>query len=141
MTIKDVKGKWLYHKNEKVFVSDYIFYEGTGEYKVYLVTGFGADERKNNLTFDSEQEMTEWLSKFNTNKMETKKEVVSLEESRSEENGMESVSMNLNALLIKTIEDVREGRIPVEQAKAVSMLGQTLINSTRVQVEILKLGK
>lgn len=136
MTIKDVKGKWLYHKNEKVFVSDYIFYKGTGEYKVYLVTGFGADERKNNLTFDSEQEMTEWLSKFNTNKMETKKEVVSLEES-----GAIATSVGLNNLLLKTIEDVREGRIPVEQAKAVSMLGQTLINSTRVQVEILKLGK
>jgi len=45
---------------------------------------------------------------------------------------------DLRAALFDTIRGVRDGSLPLEQAKAIAELSQTMINAAKVQVEYLR---
>lgn len=51
------------------------------------------------------------------------------------------MSRNINHLreaMFDTLADLRAGKITVEQAKAVSDIGQTIINSAKVEVDYIR---
>jgi glutamate synthase domain-containing protein 2 len=50
---------------------------------------------------------------------------------------MENIE-DLRKTLFETIRDVKEGKMPLDRAKMVQELGQTLVNSAKAEVDYLK---
>lgn len=120
-----------------IIVTDYVYYEGLCTHLIRFTSGFGADERKDKIELSNSQ-YNEFLkdheekSKFkHANVMETGTGI--------QKNSSETVK-SLNDLLMQSIIDLKQGNMDVETAKTISTLSQTVINSVKVQVEIIKLS-
>ena len=140
-----VKNKPIIHKSlARIIVIDVIQYKGTGAVVVRYATGFGASEKREAITFKSEQEYKEnFLDQILERKHETirnmKTDLLSTAKSNFAEDGNPLKTVAL--AMFEAMEGIKNKTMTVGQAKCTAVLGQTVINAAKVDIELRKIKK
>lgn len=123
-------------------VYKYVYYEGTEQISIHIRNGYGASEENINEVI-SEHELTSWCEKFKGVEKQPLKLKTVLPEPPKLKLKMENNKSELNYqlaqnILLETMQDLKNGSISSEKAKAIASVGQTLVNSVKVEADILK---
>jgi hypothetical protein len=149
----DTKQKFSNRFGNLSYISNYCYYEGTEQISIYIKTGYGASERTINEVI-SEHDLAKWITEFKIN--EIKKEKIKPTENinlswvkpteikpkiMNENTDKKSVDNfdSMREIIFESMRMVKAGTLDVEKAKSISMLGQTIINSVKVEVDFIKL--
>jgi hypothetical protein len=126
------------------YVYKYVYYDGTEQISIHIKNGFGASEESSNEVI-SEHELTSWCENFKGIEREKPKlnlKVITPEplkpKVKMEENKTELNYQLAQNILLETMQELKNGSINSEKAKAIASVGQVLINSVKVEAEILK---
>lgn len=155
----DIKQKFSNRFGNSAYISDYCYYEGTEQISIYVKTGYGASEKTINEVI-SEHDLTKWITEFKINEIVKEKkeptetikpkENINLSWVKPKEIKPKIMSENTDKKSVDNFDSMREiifdsmrmvkaGTLDVEKAKSISMLGQTIINSVKVEVDFIKL--
>lgn len=160
MTFEELEFKDAYSNKygKDARISHYIYYNGTEQICIFIKTGYMVGEKTINEVI-SEHDLASWVAEFKSSEPVIKhkktivKEVIeedtkqtkktekinfmSNEQLKGKENNFDS----MRRILFESMRKVNDGSMNLEKAKAVSLLGQTIINSAKVENEFLKLSK
>lgn len=153
MTFKELETKEVFNNSygNSVYIDRYIYYEGTEQISIYIKSGYGASEKIINEVI-SEHDLEKWISQFKSSvnlpkiDLETPltKEISSVNlpkiKNMSEENVIEDNNNfdSMRSILFDSMRMVKNGQLDVESAKSISILGQTIINSVKVEIDFIK---
>jgi hypothetical protein len=155
MIFKELETKQVFDNSygSSAYIDRYVYYNGTEQISIYIKTGYGASERIINKVI-SEHDLEEWITDFkssvilpnpNTETLLTDKKtsvILPKTKNMSSENVNEKSINNFDSMreiLFDTMREVKSGVIDIEKAKSISSVGQTIINSVKVEIDFLKL--
>ena len=163
MRFKELETKQLFDNSygNSVFIDSYVYYNGTEQISIYIKTGYGASEKTINEII-SEHDLEQWIANFKSSGKSSGKSSVNLPISNTKQSFkqvktsvnlpkkeyMSSENVNeksinsfdsMRDILFDAMIKVKDGKLDVEKAKSISMIGQTIINSVKVEVDFLKL--
>jgi len=138
MIIKELEFKERFDNKygKSSYIKEYCYYDGSEQIAIYISNGFGASEQTQKVII-SEHELKEFLEEFKTStiKVTVKPKIIM-------ENNPTIVNKNtLQSLLLESMIEVKNGTLSTEKAKSIAMIGQTLINSVKVEIEYNKAFK
>jgi hypothetical protein len=155
MIFKELETKQVFDNSygSSSYIDRYVYYNGTEQISIYIKTGYGASEKIINEVI-SEHDLEEWVAKFkssvilpNSNLkpllLDNKPSVIlPKKQNMSSENVNEKSINNFDSMrdiLFDTMREVKSGVLDIEKAKSISSVGQTIINSVKVEIDFLKL--
>ena len=155
MIFKELETKQVFDNSygSSSYIDRYVYYNGTEQISIYIKTGYGASEKIINEVI-SEHDLEEWVAKFkssvnlpNSNLkpllLDNKPSVIlPKKQNMSNENVNEKSINNFDSMrdiLFDTMREVKSGLLDIEKAKSISSVGQTIINSVKVEIDFLKL--
>lgn len=115
------------------YISSYVYYDGTEQVSIYVKTGFGASEKTHNEII-SEHDIDKWVSEFKANAKEVQQQKPITPQMETEE-----TFSSMRKILFDSMRKVNEGSMDLKKAQAISLLGQTIINSAKTENEFLKI--
>lgn len=164
MIFKELETKQLFDNSygKSVWIDRYVHYPGTEQISIYIKKGYGANEEIINEII-SEHELEKWVLNFRSKIIEKLEEqtsnfeLIEIETKKIEIKGfhpnksinMEDEKVNsektnnfdsMRQILFDSMKMVKDGKLDKENAKAISIIGQTIINSVKVELDFLKLS-
>jgi hypothetical protein len=136
MIIKELEFKERFDNKygKSSCIKEYCYYDGSEQIAIYISNGFGPSEQTQKVII-SEHELKEFLEEFKTSTIKVKPKIIM-------ENNPTIVNKNtLQSLLLESMIEVKNGTLSTEKAKSIAMIGQTLINSVKVEIEYNKAFK
>ena len=154
MVFKELETKQMFDNSygNSVWIDRYVYYNGTEQISIYVKKGYGADERVINVVI-SEHDLTEWIANFKSSVnlpnsatkplLTEKKTSVNLPKIKdmNEETTVVQQKNNFDSMreiLFDSMSLVKEGKLDIDKAKAVSMICQTIINSVKVEIDYIQ---
>jgi hypothetical protein len=151
MIFKELETKQVYDNSygNSSYIDRYVYYNGTEQISIYIKTGYGAYEKIINETI-SEHDLEEWISNFKSSvNLPTNDLEIPLTEELSSVNlpktniSMENETNSKNfdsmrEIIFDSMKMIKEGKLTPDEAKSISILGQTIINSVKVEVDFIK---
>lgn len=155
MIFKELETKQVFDNSYggSAYIDRYVYYNGTEQISIYIKTGYGASEKIINDII-SEHDLEEWIANFkssvilpnpNTETLLTEKKtsvILPKIKNMSSENVNEKSINNFDSMreiLFDTMREVKSGVLDIEKAKSISSVGQTIINSVKVEIDFMKL--
>lgn len=132
-----------------VYIDRYVYYEGTEQISIYIKSGYGASEKLIYETI-SEHDLANWIANFKSlatlpdldNEFLLKKEEKSLilpKTNISMENETNIKNFDsMREIIFDSMKMIKEGKLTPDEAKSISILGQTIVNSVKVEVDFIK---
>jgi hypothetical protein len=155
MIFKELETKQVFDNSygSSAYIDRYVYYNGTEQISIYIKTGYGASEKIINDII-SEHDLEEWIADFkssvnlpNSNlkplSLDNKPSVIlpNIKNMSSENVNEKSINNfdSMRDILFDTMREVKSGVLDIEKAKSISSVGQTIINSVKVEIDFLKL--
>lgn len=133
MIFKELETKQLFDNSygNSVWIDRYVYYNGTEQISIYVKNGYGADEKVVNVVI-SEHELEEWIANFKSSVTLLKTNINM--DSENKVNNFDS----MREIIFDSMKMVKERKLTPDEAKSISILGQTIINSVKVEVDFIK---
>lgn len=133
MIFKELETKQLFDNSygNSVWIDRYVYYNGTEQISIYVKNGYGADEKVVNVVI-SEHELEEWINNFKSSASLIKTNINM--DSENKINNFDS----MREIIFDSMKMVKERKLTPDEAKSISILGQTIINSVKVEVDFIK---
>ena len=147
----EIKQSFNNSYGNSVYIDRYVYYEGTEQISIYIKSGYGASEK---IIYEiiSEHDLEKWVANFKTSVDLPKSDLgTPLIEEKISVNLPKTINMNeesviednnnfdsMRSILFDSMRMVKEGKLDVESAKSISILGQTIINSVKVEIDFIR---
>ena len=153
MRFEELETKQSFNNSygNSVYIDRYVYYEGTEQISIYIKIGYGASEK---IIYEiiSEHDLEKWVANFKSSVDLPKTDLETpLIEEKISVNLPKTINMNeesviednnnfdsMRSILFDSMRMVKEGKLDVESAKSISILGQTIINSVKVEIDFIR---
>jgi len=141
MKFNELEDKNFYNNifGKNCYIHSYIYYGGTKEINITIKSGYGLNQNSFQELI-KENDLASFIKSFKVNKSINKNNSSTCKKNM-ETKDLENNLLSLRTIMFDSMKKVLNGNLDSSKAKSISMLGQTVINSYKIEIEQNKINK